>query len=269
MKSILYKNSTITYLKLGHGSAKVFCFHGFDEDAHSFSVFEPYLANVTLFAIDMPFHGNTYWKRGLDVKVEDMVDIIDNIRMMEQIDLMEPYALMGYSMGARIALSVYEQNAPKISKLILIAPDGIKKNFWYSLATGSKQGNKVFKKTMVNPGWFIKFVNNLSKLKIINPGMAKFVSIYLDDKKARVQLYNIWTAFRHFKPDIAKITHLIEALQTPVCLFYGRFDKVITHETGEKFKARLNGNCHLFVLEGGHQLLNSRHVAAIARFVAM
>jgi pimeloyl-ACP methyl ester carboxylesterase len=45
------------------------------------------------------------------------------------------YLLMGFSLDGRIALSVLELMPAGVSRLVLLAPDGLKINFWYWLST--------------------------------------------------------------------------------------------------------------------------------------
>jgi hypothetical protein len=45
----------------------------------------------------------------------------------------------------------------QIEKLVLLAPDGLKVNFWYWLATQTWLGKNSFCFTMKHPGWFFVF----------------------------------------------------------------------------------------------------------------
>ena len=121
---IPYRQSTIHYRKSGKGQHLVVCFHGFGEFAKTFDPIAASLTDHTLIAIDLPFHGETIWREGLECSIEEMLEII---RLCPEIGE-KPYGLMGYSMGGRIVLSIYEAIPDKISYIVLIAPDGLKVN---------------------------------------------------------------------------------------------------------------------------------------------
>ena len=261
-KTIIYKAAVISYLRWGKGEQLAFCFHGFGETAQLFSILNEGIANFTFIAPDLPFHGNTIWPDALEVLPEDLYKIINAIKDEEGFTNINQYNLMGYSLGGRLALSLYENYPATINKLVLIAPDGLKTNFWYFMATQTKPGNNIFKWTMNHPYWFLKMTAYLQKKHLINPSISKFVQLYLHDEKARQQLYTIWTGFRKFKPHTKKIKQLIEQHHTPLRLIYGRYDKIMPYKTGKKFIEGL-GEGTMILIESGHQLLAKKYYKEI------
>jgi pimeloyl-ACP methyl ester carboxylesterase len=114
----------------------------------------------------------------LNFNVEDLTHIVELI--LEQVlksnvntSLSQQLTLLGFSLGARIALTLYEANPEKVERLVLLAPDGLKVNFWYWLATQTWIGNKLFACTMQHPGWFLLFLKLLNKLKLVNSSIFK------------------------------------------------------------------------------------------------
>ncbi|MBS1748726.1 MAG: alpha/beta hydrolase [Bacteroidetes bacterium] len=258
---ITYKKSGIHYRAWGSGTKLLLCLHGFGETAHSFNVFEPLLCEAyTVIAVDMPLHGETLWNDDLLFTVNDIATVIDNIPEMHK----RNFSLMGYSMGGRIALQLYQYLPGRIEDLILIAPDGIKINIWYRFATQNRLGNLIFKHIMKNPAIFFKVTTALKKLGMINIGVYNYVHIHLQDADMRMRLYNIWTTMRRIKPDIPIVKSLIATNSTRVILIYGRFDRVIQFTTGEKFKKGIENFCSLHILNSGHRMLAEKNAAAIA-----
>ena len=136
---LIYKNSTIGYYRFGEGPKIAVCFHGFGEDASMFGFLTNYVGNqYTFYSIDLPFHGKTEWKEGLNFTHKDLLQIVEAITRednQKQATNSQKFSLLGFSLGGRIALSLYEAMPDKIEKLVLLAPDGLKVNFWYWLAT--------------------------------------------------------------------------------------------------------------------------------------
>src|SRR5438552_14687033 len=155
-----YKNSTINYYRFGSGLNVVICFHGYGEDAASFGLLEKFAGNQYSFiSIDLPFHGKTVWNEGLNFTHKDLLEILKEI--LSQTNRQpavsnEKLSIMGFSLGGRIVLSLYQAMPGQIEKLILLAPDGLKVNFWYWLATQTWFGNKLFYFTMKHPDWFFR-----------------------------------------------------------------------------------------------------------------
>lgn len=264
---LFYKTSQINYIRFGSGIKPVFCLHGYGEEASSFSFLEHYAGGqFTFFAIDLPFHGLTKWNDGLNCTTNDIWKIIERIQQ-ENNRLPETgypkYSLLGFSLGGRVALSLYEKMPSQIEKLVLLAPDGLTVNFWYWFATQTWAGNRLFALTMKKPGWFFGFLRLLNKLNLVNTSIFKFVNHYIGDKEVRRLLYARWITLRNLKPDLKRIKSLIRINKTPVRLVYGKHDRIILPVRGEKFILGIEEFCLLSVIHSGHQVLHEKHVKEI------
>jgi len=275
---LIYKTSRISYIRFGSGPKPALCFHGYGEEADSFSFLEEYAGDhYTFLAIDLPFHGHTEWNDGLTCTTSDMMQITAKILQEnslqpgssktmtgteQKLKDQRPF-LIGFSLGGRVALSLYEKMPSRIERLVLLAPDGLKVNFWYWLSTRTWIGNKLFSFTMKHPGWFFGFLKLLNKLKLVNTSIFKFVNYYIGDKEVRRLLYARWTTLRKLKPDLEKIKSSVRSNQTQVRLIYGKHDRIILSSVGEKFKKGIEEYCTLSVITSGHQVLQEKYVQEI------
>jgi len=266
-KELIYRNSTINYYRVGSGPQIAVCFHGYGEEAAVFEFLGKHAGNqFTFFAIDLPFHGKTDWKESFNFDPLNLFQIVEQIiendNRKSEIGNRKFY-LLGFSLGGRMALSLYQSIPEKIEKLILLAPDGLKVNFWYWLATQTWLGNRFFKLTMNKPGWFFGFLKLLNKLKLVNTSIFKFVNYYIGDAEVRQLLYARWTTLRKIKPDISLIKKSIRKNKTPVRLVYGKHDRIILSSVGEKFRKGIEERCTISVIPAGHQVLHEKHVEEI------
>lgn len=237
------------------------CLHGFGEEAGSFRSLALQLHDrYTILAMDLPLHGKTEWNEGLHCSARDMVNILNEVPELRY----RSFSLAGYSMGGRVSLSVYEQIPNKIEQLLLLAPDGLKVNFWYWLATQTKIGNAFFLYLMKKPKPFFAIINLFKAIGMVNTGIYHYVNQYLKDKPMRLQLYNIWTTMRKVKPHIGKVHTLIVKHNTPVLLIYGRYDRIIRSATGLEFQKKAGDICRLHLLSCGHRLLKEKNTTEIA-----
>jgi pimeloyl-ACP methyl ester carboxylesterase len=266
-KLFLYKHSEISYYRFGSGVKPAICLHGYGEDATTFGFLERYAgAEYCFYSIDLPFHGQTKWNEGLLFTLKDLQQIIEAILIQDNIELEKinhKLTLLGFSLGGRIALSLYEAIPEQIKKLLLLAPDGLKVNFWYWLTTQTWLGNKLFSFTMKHPGWFFMFLKLINKLGLVNASIFKFVNQSIGDKEVRMQLYNRWTSLRKLKPGIKRIKSFVRQHKTPVHLIYGKHDRIILPVRGERFRKRIEDYCSLQVIHSGHQVLHEKHIEEI------
>ena len=243
------------------------CFHGFGENAAMFGFLANYADNqYTFYSIDLPFHGKTDWKDGLNFTSTDLQQIVEEILQKNNHTLPTKnysLSLLGFSLGGRMALSLYQAMPDKIQKLILLAPDGLKMNFWYWLATQTWLGNKFFAFTMKKPGWFFGFLKLLNKLKLVNASIFKFVNYYIGDAEVRRLLYARWTTLRKLRPNLRRIKNKIRENKTPVRLVYGKHDRIILSSVGEKFRKGIEEHCAITIINSGHQVLHEKHIQEI------
>ena len=266
---ITYKNSRICWHRFGTGPQPVICFHGYGESGINFSFLDNLAGqHFSFLAIDLPFHGSTEWNEGLDFGCEDLLGII--LLLLHQIDNTtraknDKLILLGFSLGGRVALSLYQAIPERITRVVLLAPDGLKMNFWYWLSTQTWIGNKLFSFTMQYPGWFFGTLRAFQALRIVNASVLKFVKYYVDNKHVRHELYNRWTALRKLKPDLGEIKSLIKQYKTPVRLVYGLHDRIILSGVGERFRKGIENNCMIIIIESGHQVLHAKHEVEIVK----
>lgn len=268
-----YRSSRVHYFVWGSGSRIIFAFHGYGETASTFGfIGEALPGGFMLIAIDLPLHGRTEWKEGLsftDAQLFEMMTMIAALHGVGAHPLpLHPWRLLGYSMGGRIALQLFENHAESFDKLILLAPDGLKVNFWYRVATGTAAGNLLFRWTMRRPGWLFLLLRLCHWLRFVNPSIYKFAVHYIDDQRVRQELYTRWTVMRCFRPRLGVIAGIIRRGAVPVCLVYGRYDRIIRWERGERFRNRgIGGFCQLVLLETGHQLLRPPFLGELLRVI--
>lgn len=254
-----YKKSLVACSCFGTGTKAIICLHGYGEDRTAFYFLEKFAGNdYTFYSVDLPFHGNTEWREDLTFTIQDLVAVVEQILPAGQ-----RFSLLGFSLGGRVALSIYQAMPERAEKIVLLAPDGLKVNFWYWLATQTKAGNRFFHFTMKHPGWFFGFLKLLNKIKLVNASIFKFVNFYIGNPEVRQQLYSRWTTLRKLKPNTEKIKSYIREQKTPVRLVYGKHDRIILSSVGEKFRHGIEEYCSLAVIPSGHQVLHEKHAEYI------
>jgi len=257
-QNIIIEKNTIHYRIRGSGPIPLICFHGYGESSSRFDFLESNLqSHFTIIAIDLPHHGQTEWTNPQTSLSTIITTLLQNLNLQST-----NIHLLGFSLGGRIALSLLQEMPASISKLVLLAPDGLTVNFWYWLSTQTSIGNSLFKLTMKKPGWFLGMLRISNKLRLINQSIYKFVEHYIHDDQVRKDLYHRWTGLRKYKPNKKKLKQIIAQNNISISLLYGKFDRIIGNEKGERFIKGLP-KANIQVLNCGHQVLHEKNTAAI------
>jgi pimeloyl-ACP methyl ester carboxylesterase len=256
-------DTAVHYLRAGDGPDLLVCFHGFGEHARTFELLSGKLPGFTIIAFDLPFHGKTTLDTAAIFSVKELLDIIKRCPEIQE----KKFGLLGYSMGGRIALSVYEAAPFKVECIILLAPDGLVVNPWYRFATRTIAGKKIFRYTMLHPGWFLGLLNFSKRLNLVNQSVWKFVQSQVGDLEVRKKIYAVWMAFRQFSPDLKTIRRQILEHQSPVYMLFGQYDRIITPNKGIAFVKSIQPYGKIKIIESGHQLLHPRNLNAITEAI--
>lgn len=262
---ITYKKSVINYYRFGSGLQLLFCFHGYGASGYQFHLLEKKLeAKFTVIAIDFPFHGSTVWKENKELSMDDLLKILEAIISSSGLEYNEKlrFSLLSYSMGGRIALSLFQKIPEQIECVGLIAPDGLHVNFWYGLSTRTWLGKKWFRYNMHNPKGLHSLLKLGTKTKLLDVKLMKLVHYYMYDKEERLKLYNRWTTMRQFRPHLKSIKALSDNYNVPLRFLFGKNDPLILSKRSVVFEAA--ENVKIKVIDAGHSLMLPKYVNEIA-----
>ncbi len=237
----------------GKGPETAVAFHGFGQDGTYYNVFEEFLGEkYTLYSFDLPFHGKSlqdgYDK---DIRQEDLKIFFSTFFEEKGIDR---FTVIGYSIGAKFALNLLELFPGKVGKVWLIAPDGLKINFWYRLATGNPFFRKIFRITVDQPGFFLSLTDFIEKTGLLHSSVTRFAKSQMEDEEQRNLVYRSWIHFRKLNLNIRELGRKINDYQIPVRIFIGEKDRIIEEKAVRKL-ARLLTRVELVKLPAGHHRL--------------
>jgi pimeloyl-ACP methyl ester carboxylesterase len=213
----------------GKGSHSILTFHGFGQDGSVYQAFEKVIdTGYRLHSFDLPYHGKSRIPVNTDgIESKALRDFFGAYFESEDI---RSFILIGYSIGAKFALNLVKFFPEMVDRLILIAPDGLKINFWYRIATGTEFSRNVFRYLMQHPGIFLKFGDLLSFFRLIHPAVNRFVKSQVADRASRELIYDSWVNFRTLNINIREIGKLIETHRIPVDIILGEKDRLIDAE---------------------------------------
>ena len=243
----------LAYKKHGSGKNIQLLFHGFGQNMKAY---DPFLTlrkeNDCYLVFDMFYHGQSSWT-SVNQKLTKGI-WRDIITLLMEKEKFEKFHLVGYSMGGKFCLVTYELFPCLVKSMILLAPDGIKTGFWYNMATFPGFLNRLFKHVVFHPRRFFRTIDLLESLGLLQNSLIKFVKSQMKTRTMRAQVYFTWNVFKPLQPDLGQIIKMIRLNHTPISLFTGTFDKMVTTENLNRFSSKIP-HISLHELESGHSTL--------------
>ena len=245
-----YEESSLHYVIQGNGSKNLLAFHGFGQNRKAFDNFSnSFSSDYSLYIFDLYFHGQSTW--GYDERPLQKHLWKKTIERFLELHQMDKFSLCGFSLGGKFALATLEAFPEKVESLILIAPDGIKTSFWYSLATYPMLFRQLFKSMILHPNRFVAISRALNSLGVMEKGLIRFAENQMDTQEKRRRVYYSWVVFRHLTFDLKAIAELLNRHSIALILITGKFDKVIRSKSMDKLLFHVKKYRHE-ILETGH-----------------
>ena len=255
-----FREAELHYSKAGNGPVPLLLFHGFGQSREVFLQHAEQLGEFyTLFAFDLFFHGSSTWPMREALEKPDWQEIMSRFLQQEKID---KFHVAGFSLGGKFAFATVESFAPRIGRVVLLAPDGIKTSFWYSLATYPIATRALFRSMILKPGRLHALVVILRKLHLVDNGILRFAEHQMNTEEKRRRVYYSWVYFRHLKFNLNKIAALLNGQKIPLLVITGHYDKIITTANMRGFVKKIT-QAQLLELQAGHNDLIGKAVGAI------
>ncbi|MGK7390414.1 MAG: alpha/beta fold hydrolase [Candidatus Cyclobacteriaceae bacterium M2_1C_046] len=265
MEYIEHQDWKLFYEKSGDKKQVMLLFHGFGQSHQDMKpLVDQLLHSYTCYNFDLFFHGKSTGPEEKALELEDWNEIMRKLFKKEQI---EEVNLTGFSLGAKYVLAILMAFPEKINNLFFLAPDGIKTNIWYNMATYPHFLRKLFKSTIRHPQRFYILIRPLRKLGLISKSLSKFVEMQMSTPDQRVRVYRSWVGIRRIKFKTKKILKVLNKEQLPTTIILGNRDSVIPVKPFKKFCNR-GLTCKLVILEAGHNSLIKQASLYISRKIS-
>jgi len=260
----------LDYLSFGSGPKTLICFHGFGRRAEDFLYFRKELESTyTVYSFFFFHHGRSeYPGDRIDkntLRAEEWNELIRDFLNEKKIDR---FSLMGYSMGGKLALSILERQSAHVDEIFLMAPDGIKTNFWYRFTSKNKLGNMIYRRVLKNPKPLFSLMNLMVKLRLVSSKLVRFAQSNLETREKRELVYKVWLTLRHVEPTVKTCSRIIAHQSIQCYLLFGKYDNVILPSTGIWFQKLSEGKAKFFEVECGHNMYNENSKAVLKKILS-
>jgi pimeloyl-ACP methyl ester carboxylesterase len=224
-------NCSLHYLRRGSGPRLAIALHGFGNDATILGFLEH--RDYTVVCLDLPHHGDS----ALDeAALLDKAALIGMVQQLMSQQGVSEVALAGYSMGGRIALTILEMAPEIVSRIVLIAPDGLRFNYFYYFLTRTGTGRFLFRDFVKRGNWYLRQLSWIDKLRLVGKAKYKFAVQQIQSDEARTFLRKAWQATNQLIPDLQRVAGILQERQIPVHLLMGEYDKIIPLQHAQDLK---------------------------------
>ncbi|MEN7548478.1 alpha/beta hydrolase [Rapidithrix thailandica] len=237
----------LTWTKYGNGEKVVLAFHGFGQHRSIYEKLGEKVENVSVYSFDLFFHGSNHLVT-LSLSKRQFSEAIEHF--LEEHGITR-FSIIAYSIGVRSALAIVEKFPVQVEELVLLAPDGIRTNAIYKIATGTRLGNLFFKHLIENTHLILSTLDLFYKRNWLDKETYKVAYRLLSDPFTAHRVYNAWMVYRKFTFDTQKIASILNQYQIPVKIILGAKDSIIPAKPVQNF-AKLLRHCQCQTVPGGH-----------------
>jgi len=262
-----HKEFNIHYIEFGEGKDVLFAFPGYGQQPNDFYILkDTFGEKYRIIAFSHFHHGKSEYPENRinknQIKTHELNNLIQAFAAQKNI---EKYALLAYSFGCKIALSILQYLPEKVTALYLFAPDGLKKNIWYNLVSNTILGKLIYKVIIYFPHPFHLLLKILNKTKLLSTRLYKFVYIHTDTLDKRKQVLKVWLTYKRINPNVELVQQAITTYKIHTHIFFGRHDKVIPPKIGKNFITKIKRYAHMHIIYVGHNLICEKTLSYIAK----
>ncbi len=217
------------------------------KDSHNIIIIDNPMQDV-----EAEIHPDNLKKYIADLFVQYNIEIFDSV---------------SYSMGSRFNLCLPLLFPNQLKNIFIIAPDGIKFNFWNRVAISTPWGRRIFKFFVENGSVYMSTLLFFHKIGVVNKSHYAFSKWHMRDDRSRKRVYNAWMNMRFIRPDLNEVNNQIERNSIQLRSYFGKQDPVIPLSI-QKRCVRFFPNQKHYLLDMDHNILNEELFALLAKELA-
>ncbi|MDB4927375.1 alpha/beta hydrolase [Mucilaginibacter sp.] len=248
----------VHFHEYGAGKKPMLAFHGYGMTGKQFHVLErSVLQQYHVYGFDHFFHNESKldgWTQEQILAGMPRAMVRNYIEEWFKLYGRQRFSVMGYSIGAKLALILVEEYADLIDEIILMAPDGLSVYKGLHFLIHQPVGRWFFKHVTQSKWLATTMLNTLKKIGFIDENLYKIAYSEMDTPKKRLDVYYTLNLIRMLKPDTDKIAGLINYYQIPCKLIFGEHDHLFPKTAALPFIQKLN-NAEVHELPLGHWLV--------------
>ena len=258
--------------KSGKASSVVIAFHGFDRSASEMENFMPFYGDDTaMLSVNLLHHGESRPIGDLHIysmlEPSVLVNVLKRKIQGEFGDDVERLELLGYSMGSRVCFRLLTESPEEVSRIIVLAPDGLHKGLMYKFVVNTRLGRFCWSLVDRYPKTNRRIIDALYKVRAISGHRHHFGRYHTDNSEIRRRVAYGWAAHKRFWPELDDLASAMSHVEAH--LVFGDRDKIIPQKWSRGLIRELSKigceSAQFHTIESGHVM---RHAATIEQIVS-
>jgi pimeloyl-ACP methyl ester carboxylesterase len=229
----------IHFHEYGTGTKPLLAFHGYGMTGRQFHVLErSVLAGYHVYGFDHFFHGGSKLDGWTETQIlAGMPKAMVRCYVNEWFKIYgrQRFSVMAYSIGANIALILAEEFPDLIDEVILMAPDGLSVYRGFNYLTNNPFGKYLFKRVTKSSWLAPAMLKGLKRTGFIDDSLYTIAYNEVDTLQKRHDVYYTLNLIRLLRPDVNKVTALINQYGINCRLIFGRNDLLFPKQAAMPF----------------------------------
>ena len=167
----------------------------------------------------------------------------------------DQFAVIGYSLGGRAAVATLESFPKQTSALMMVAGEGVRKNFWYSWATHPVIGKPLFREMITHPNYFNRIMNRLERFSLVPRVVIEFALRQMSSREKRQRIYSSWIIFSKLYLAPRKLFTISHENRNKLVFVFGKQDPIMKESEVNRLRKILP--------EATIELINTSHYGLI------
>jgi pimeloyl-ACP methyl ester carboxylesterase len=248
----------VHFHEYGTGQKPMLAFHGYGMTGKQFHVLEQsILPQYRIYGFDHFFHGESRLDGWTDKQIRAGMPksmVRSYLQQWFGIYGEQRISIMGYSIGANLALILVEEYAHLIDNVILMAPDGLAVYKGFNFLMHNPLGKYLFGRATKSK-WLAPFIlKAVKKIGVIDDNLYQIAYNEIDTEQKRLDTYYTLNLIRLLKPDVEKVAALINQHKIKCTLIFGKHDHLFPKSAAMPFIGMLD-DAEVHELKLGHWLV--------------
>jgi pimeloyl-ACP methyl ester carboxylesterase len=251
---------TVHFHEYGEGDKPMLAFHGYGMTGRQFHVLkQSVLKDYHVYGFDHFFHGESKLNNWTEAQI---LGGMPKALVREYVEQWfkqfgrQRFSVMGYSIGANLALILVEEYADLIDNIILMAPDGLSVYKGFDILRNTGWGKYLFNRVTKSKWLAPSILKTLRGVRFIDNSLYQIAYSETDTEQKRLDVYYTLNVIKLLMPDVVKIAHLINQYKIPCTLIFGKYDELFPKKSAMPF-INLLTNSQVYEAPMGHWLVTS------------
>lgn len=252
---------TVHFHEYGSGSRPLLAFHGYGMTGKQFHVLEQtILKGYYVHGFDHFFHGQSQLNGWSEKQImagmsKDMVRLYMEAWFAQY--GRQRFSVMGYSIGANLALIIVEEYAHLIDDVILMAPDGLSVYKGFHFLMHNNMGRFFFRWATKSKWLAPTMLKTVKRLGMIDQSLYTIAYNEIDTPKKRQDVYYTLNLIKQLQPDTGKLVQIINEREIKCLFVFGKEDLLFPKSAAMPFISGLN-NAEVHEVPMGHWLVTPK-----------